>query len=437
VTSDDDGSKLEDLTTVRRGWGQRLRSSGRIAGAAARLAARRVMGAEAGARDAALGTLLATELDKMKGMAMKVGQIMSYMDGALPEEAHQALRALQRGATPMRFEVMAQVVRDAFGAEVDVLFDDFSHEPVASASIGQVYRARYQGRDVAVKVQYPEIRETIAGDFSQLEAISRVASLATAVDGPAIVAELRERFVEECDYEREATHQAAFRAAFADDPVFRVPAPVPERTRESVLTTDWAEGDDFYAFLDRARPELKSQVALHLARFAYRSLFELAALNADPHPGNYLLPDDGTVVMLDFGCVRHFDLDMIEAERHLARVVTSDDRAAFRDAVVRTGMVAEDDRRFDFDAHWEMLCWQYAPYRRPRFRFTPEYVHQAMKYNGPSNPNLRRLRIPPAWIWMARLQYGLHAVLTRLNAEGPFADVLRAALDAPCEPLPG
>jgi predicted unusual protein kinase regulating ubiquinone biosynthesis (AarF/ABC1/UbiB family) len=434
VSEADDGKKRNEIASIRRGWGERLVSSGRIASTAARLAARRVIGAQEGQRDGALGDALAAELDKMKGMAMKIGQIMSYMDGALPEEAHRALRSLQRGATAMRYETMADVIREAFDADVDGLFDDFQREPIASASIGQVYRARYQGQDVAVKVQYPSIRETIAGDFSQLETFSRLASIATAVDGPALVAELRERFVEECDYEREAAHQDAFRRAFADDPVLRVPAAVLERTRTTVLTSEWCPGEDFYAFLETASSDRKSEVGLQLTRFAYRSLYGLATLNADPHPGNYLFPDDGSIVMLDFGCVRHFDQEMLDAERVLASAVLDDERAAFRDALMATGMVG-DERRFDFDQYWEMLCWQYAPYRQKSFRFTTDYLKRAMEFNGPSNPNLRRLRIPPAWIWMARLQYGLHAVLTRLDAEAPFGDVLRQALDSPVEPL--
>lgn len=143
---DDDGGPLDGVV---RGWGKRLAATARVAGQAARLAVKRTD------RDGAIGDALARELDQMKGMAMKLGQILSYFDGALPAETHAALQRLQRGAAPVKREVMLQVIADAFGLAVDALpgalFDRFEPEPVASASIGQVYRAHCLGREVAVR----------------------------------------------------------------------------------------------------------------------------------------------------------------------------------------------------------------------------------------------------------------------------------------------
>lgn len=423
-----------ELQGVRRSWGQRLLSKGKIAASAARLATRRLMGSE-GETDGLIGEALAKEMDKMKGMAMKVGQILSYFDGVLPDEVHTALRGLQKGVNPVTFAAMAEVVEETLGQPIDELFDDFSRTPIAAASIGQVYRATYAGKPVAVKVQYPGIWDTIRSDFSLLHKLSRLASVATAVDGPAIVRELQERFGEECDYLREAHHQEAFRAAFSNTPAIQIPAVIDERTRSTVLTSAWCDGDDFYTFQERATQDRRNEVGLLLATFAYQSLFGLGAINADPHPGNYLFPDDQHVVFLDFGCVRHFDAAMIKTERHLARVVIDNRRQDFRDAVLATGMVAKP-KSFDYDVHWATLRHQYAPYSTATFRFTPDYIQEGMEFNRPSNPNLRKLAIPPAWIWLQRLQWGLHAVLARLQAEGPFADVYREALDTPLKPLP-
>lgn len=411
---------------IERGWG-RLAATGKMAGSAARLAARRVMKSD-GPADAEIGAQLARELDGMKGLAMKVGQILSYFDGVLPEATHAALRSLQRGATPLAFSSLEPVIEGAFGEPVDVLFEAFDRTPVAAASIGQVYRARYNGQPVAVKVQYPGIRDTIEGDFQRLGSLARIASLATAVDGAAIVAELRARIVEECDYRLEAQHQNAFAAAFATTPGVAIPRPIAERTRPTVLTSEWAEGDDFYAFAEGASAARRNEVALTLVRFAMRSLFGLEMLNADPHPGNYLFPPDGAVVFLDFGCVRHFDEFFIEPERQIALALLDGDERRFREAVLATGMVPRP-KSFDFDAHWQMLAHQYAPYRAPRFRFTREYLAAGTRHTGPHNPNLRKLAIPPAWIWMQRAIWGLHAVLVRLEAEAAFGDVLREALE--------
>ncbi|GAB4535916.1 MAG: AarF/ABC1/UbiB kinase family protein [Haliangiales bacterium] len=412
------------LDGIRRGFGRRLASTARVAASAARLAV--------GRKDehGAIGDALMRELDQMKGMAMKVGQILSYFDGVLPPETHRALQALQRGVTPVAFTTMAAVIEEAFQAPIDTLFESIDPTPVAAASIGQVHRARFQGRDIAVKIQYPNIRDTMAADLGRLRGLSRVASLATAVDGPSIVDELGARINAECDYEAEARAQSGFRGAFRGDPEVAVPEVIHERTRATVLASAWIDGRDFYSLSRDADAAERTRVGLVLARFAYQSLYGLGVINADPHPGNYLFPDGDAVVFLDFGCVRVFEPQVLEAERGLAQVVVDDDRAGFRDALVATGTVPHPDR-FDFDHHWEMLKHQYAPYRSPRFAFTSEYVRAGMKFTGPSNPNLRKLAIPPPWIWLQRLTWGLHAVLARLGADGPFADVFRAALATP------
>jgi predicted unusual protein kinase regulating ubiquinone biosynthesis (AarF/ABC1/UbiB family) len=432
-TRDDDDDRGGALDGIARGWGKRLAATARVAGQAARLAVKRAD------RDGAIGDALARELDQMKGVAMKVGQILSYFDGVLPPETHAALQRLQRGAAPVKLEVMLQVMAGAFGLPVDALpaalFDRFDPEPVAAASIGQVYRARCLGREVAVKVQYPHVRETMVADVGRLRSLARIASLATAVDGASLVDELGERMAGECDYLLEARWQSAFRAAFAGDAEVYVPEVVDARTRATVLTSEWIEGRPLYDVARDAAAAERGRIGLVLARFAYGSLFGLGTLNADPHPGNYLFPAGGPVVFIDFGCVRAFPRELVERERALARVVVEDRRSAFRDALLATGMVPRPER-FDFDEHWALLCHQYEPYRQPRFAFTSDYLRRGLQFTGPSNPNLRRLAVPPPWIWVQRLIWGLHAVLARLGAEGAFAGVFRAALDTPLVMLP-
>jgi predicted unusual protein kinase regulating ubiquinone biosynthesis (AarF/ABC1/UbiB family) len=413
---------------LRRGFGQRLWSTAKVASQAARLATRQVVTGN-GDPEGAVGASLLAELDRMKGVAMKVGQILSYMDGALPEATHEALRGLQTGAEPVSFKTISEVIRDAFGRDVDELFEAFDRRPVAAASIGQVHRARFNGEEIAVKVQYPGIADTMVADIGRLRSLSRMASLATAVDGPAIVDELATRMRQECDYLLEAQNQHMFARAFADDTQVDIPDVVLERTRKTVLTTAWRPGSDFYTFAQNASPHIRDAAGLVLTRFALHSFFGLRMLNADPHPGNYLFTDTGRVTFLDFGCVTTFTKEFVEAERRLTKVVVTDQRARFEDAVMATGLVA-DAQRFDFDVHWKVLCHQYAPYRVPKFRLTTEFIRDGMALNGPQNPNLRRLNIPPPWIWVQRLIWGLHSVLARLGCEADFASVLRKELEA-------
>jgi predicted unusual protein kinase regulating ubiquinone biosynthesis (AarF/ABC1/UbiB family) len=411
------------------GWADRLLSTGKVGFSAARLAARRVLGME-GDADGAIGEALASELDRMKGMAMKVGQILSYFDGVLPEETHAALRVLQQGAASMAWDKVAAVIRRALGSDPDDLFDSIDRAPVAGASIGQVHRAVYRGAPVAVKVQYPGIVDTISTDLARVRGFSHIASLGTAVDGPAIADELAERVRAECDYNAEARWQELFRRAFASSSDVVIPSTVPERTAETVLTMAWCEGRDFYTFARDASQEARDAAGMVLLRFAHRSFFTLGMVNADPHPGNYVFLDDGRVAFLDFGCVRRFDPPFVDAERRLARIVLEGDRGAFPEAVLATGMVA-DPRKFDYDLHWKVMRHQYAPFIADAFTFSLEHVRAGMELNTPANPNLRRLAIPPQWIWLQRLQWGLLAVLARLGVHGSFGPMLREILDAP------
>jgi predicted unusual protein kinase regulating ubiquinone biosynthesis (AarF/ABC1/UbiB family) len=416
----------DDPPRIRRGWRARLGATARVARSAAQLAGQSLLKREVDS-EARIGTALAHELDQMKGVAMKVGQILSYFDGVLPEQTHRALRSLQHGVTRMSFEEVTRVVESGLGQPLTALFDTFDERPIAAASIGQVHRASWRGRDVAVKVQYPGVGETMVADVSRMRALARLASVGTEVDGPSLVDELAARFRLECDYTVEAAHLKAFRAAFSGAEWLTIPAAHDERTCQTVLTTQWCDGQSFYAFAESAAQEEKDAVGLLLARFTLRCLYGAGAINADPHPGNYLFPGDGTVTFLDFGCVRRFAPDFFESQRRVARVVVEDQRRAFREVLLATGMVPKP-RDFDFEGYWRLLCHQYAPYRAETFRFSTEYVRAGMELSRPGNPNLRRLAIPPQWIWAQRLLWGLHAVLARLNASGPF----RAEFDAGC-----
>ena len=425
-SSDKDGAPR----SINHRWGGRMLSTGRVAGSAMQIAMRRLTHARAGARDSVLGSKIAKELDGMKGLAMKVGQILSYFDGIFPEETHEALRALQQGASPVAFETMRAVLEEELGGTVDELFEALDESPIASASIGQVYRARVDGSDVAVKVQYPNVQRTFEADFSRVRGLSKLASLATAVDGPAIVDELAERIGEECDYRLEAANQRFFREAFSDHPRIRIPEVISDRSSTRVITSRWQDGAEFYRFQAQSSEAQRNEAGLLLAYFAHHSLYRLGVINADPHPGNYLFAEDGAVIFLDFGCVRRFEPEILEIERRLLEVVIDGRRADFRDALMATGMVAKP-KRFDYDVHWDMLRHQYAPYLSTSFQFDFDYIRAGMEYNQPSNPNLRRLAIPPYWIWLQRLQWGLHAVLARLDARGNYADVLREAIYNP------
>lgn len=400
-------------------------STGRAVGNVGRALSRRAIAPdEAGER--ALGEAIVADLDGLKGLAMKVGQILSYMDVGLPEETSAALARLQTGAKPMDIAEVEGVIRGSLGRPVNELFAGFERTPVAAASIGQVHRARVGGAAVAVKVRYPHVRDTLATDLARIRPLAAAASLATAVDGRALVEELRARFLEECDYRNEQRAQEAARRALGGDPALRVPATVPERCGDAVLTTVWEAGAPFSALVTGPREE-RGRAAATLARFPWTTLFRHGFLHADPHPGNFLFPGDGEIVVLDWGSVRRFSVDEIASFRSLVTAVLEGDRPRFRDAVVACGLAPRPDR-FDFDAAWEMFSWLYAPWQAPNFQFERSWWEAGRRWTGPGNPNQRRQGLPPAWIWLLRVQWGLGAVLVRLGAAGAFRKDLREAM---------
>lgn len=425
--------KRDKLKAITHSWAGRTLNTGRMAASAAGFAASRVLGSsEVG--DARFGERLLDHMDEMKGFAMKVGQILSYVDGAVPPAVAEKLRALQAGVRPLEFDVVKGEIEAAFGAPLADLYDRFDVEPIAAASIGQVHRASTGGQEVAVKVQYPHVADTFRTDFRQLHGLAALAGLGTAVDGRAIVDELQARFLEECDYLRESKWQLAFREALADLEGAVVPDVVVDRTARTVLTTSFLAGRSFYEFVDAGSRDDQDRAGVLVLEASMRAIFRHGAIQADPHPGNYRFLPDGRVGLLDWGCVRAYDREWVDRWRHLARVMMSHDRRRFDEAFVATGMVGRPDR-FDFDAQWAQMRHLYSPFDVAKFTFTPEYVAATMGFAKPNNPNLRRLAMPPEWVWTNRLHFGMYSLLAALRATGDFRAAYERCLDGEWAPV--
>ncbi|MEQ1567394.1 MAG: AarF/UbiB family protein [Myxococcota bacterium] len=408
---------------------RRAAATGRIAAEVGRAAARRVVRASID-DDRAFGEALFGELDQLKGMAMKVGQILSYLEVGLPDETVARLAQLQRGVEPLVFAAIAAELERELGAPLPSLFDAFDQRPIAAASVGQVHRATLRGAPVAVKVRYPGVRESLGADVRQLEWIGRLASLGTSVDGPALVAELRDRLLEECDYRNEATTTERFGSFFTGDPQIHVPAVHRDRSAGGVLTTSWCEGEPAEA-LAAASPARRAAVAVTAARFPWTTLFRHGWLHADPHPGNFLFPADDQLVVLDFGCARQVPAAEVNTLAALVDAVLDGHRARAVEAARAVGLVPHPER-IDVDELWALLDFLFAPYREERFRFDRQWWTTSMRrFSGPRAANARWLGFPPSWLWIQRTLLGLHAVLMRLEVEAPLAAVARGALAGP------
>jgi len=292
-------------------------------------------------RTAALVNELVEQLGRMRGAAMKVGQVLSMVElDGFPEEQRDALQAklaeLRDDVPPVSFSKLERLMRDEFGGPLSRVFSDFDERAFAAASIGQVHRATtLDGDDVVVKVQYPGVAEAVETDLrNAMMLLPLVKRLAPSLDAKALASELRERIVEELDYELEAQNQRRIERLHRGHPFISVPAVHTGLSTRRVLVSEYIEGERFEAVrrLDEPRRDRYGEIVF---RFYFGLLYRDRIALGDPHPGNYLLRPDGRVGFLDFGLLRDVSSSRADAERGIAHAVRAGDAAALKSALTR------------------------------------------------------------------------------------------------------
>jgi len=365
---------------------------------------------------------VADTLGNLRGALMKLGQMASYLDEGLPEPLRVALAGLQQGAPPMSAALAASVVEQELGAPPERVFARWDPEPLAAASIGQVHRAvTRDGRDVAVKVQYPGVDDAIRADLATAGTLFRGMSLMyPGLDPGPVVGELQNRLLEELDYLHEAANQRYFADWYAGHPFIRIPAVVDELTTARVLTTELVDGARFDEVVQWPQ-ERRDAAAEAIFRFVFRSIYRLHAFNGDPHPGNYLFHRDGSVTFLDFGLVKYFTQAETDVFGSMIRsIVIEHDPAAFRAAVVRAGLLPPDLPFSDEDVA-EYFSAFYELVREPEVKqvdgaHASELVRRTFDASSPYGPIMKAANVPPAFVIIQRINLGLVAVLAQLGA---------------------
>ncbi len=376
---------------------------------------------------AALGT--------MKGAAMKVGQVMSFLDvGLVPEEYREEfqrkLGELRDAAPTVGFKDMRRVIEDELGERLQDVFGDFDQEPIAAASIGQVYRAQLlDGREVAVKVQYPGVAAAVRADMQNLGLILRLAKrIAPGMDPKAIGDEIRERIHEELDYELEAQNQRTLARIFRGHPFIRVPEVITSLSRERVMVSEFVEGIGFEE-LKRHPQEERDRVGEIMFRFYFSCLYRHHQFSGDPHPGNSMLLEDGRVAFLDFGLFKRMPQGTVELEIEVARAVIEGDTETIMRIGAETGFFPEPEK-FKPERVLEHFRAATSWYTIDEVvELTPEYATQVLiDMSDPRSEYFGMLRheaAPPDHLFGRRMEVLTLAVIAQLHARGNFHRIAR------------
>src|ERR1700760_2492388 len=416
-------------------------------------------------------------LGQMKGAAMKLGQFASFIDTEfIPEEYREIyqeqLGKLRSEAPAMPWEQVVKVLEEEYDGEpLSEYFAEIEHEAFAAASIGQVHRAELlDGRAVAVKIQYPGIAEAMEADLRNAGTLVRLAkAIAPGLDAKAIAEEIRERMMEELDYEYEAQNQRTFSRAYRDHPFIYVPEVIPRISRRRVLVTELVEGIGFDAIKElpheqRSRfgeivfrgrlgpihvlarikerpPEQASRFGEIVFRGSFGSIYHLQQFNADPHPGNYILMNDGRVAFLDFGMTKKLDREQILLEQRAFDAASRDDPEAFRSALHDLGFV-KNPSKLDAERlleHMQAIGGWYVQDRE--IEIDAKLVMKIIEVtNDPRSEYfdlMRRESIPADELMGRRMEIGVVAVLGQLRAKRNWHRILREWVyaDAPATEL--
>ncbi|AWV22705.1 2-polyprenylphenol 6-hydroxylase accessory protein ubiB [Roseomonas mucosa] len=398
------------------------RTSGAVGGIAARVAGERYLGLKTD--KSAHAEDLRAVLGGLKGPMMKVAQLLSTIPDALPEEYARELSQLQSNAPAMGWPFVRRRMSTELGPAWQSRFTAFGQTAAAAASLGQVHRASLpDGREVACKLQYPDMPSVVEADLRQLRlAMGIYARMDSSIQSDDVYAELSERLREELDYEREAAHMRLYRLMLAGEPEIRVPEPVPELTTKRLLTMTWLEGRAIQSRIDEDPPqEERDAYARVLFRAWYVPFYHYGVIHGDPHLGNYQIRSDlHGINLLDFGTIRVFPPHFVTAVVRLYEAVRDgDDEKAihafeawgFRNLPRETWQVLMKWARFLHEPLIDDRVRPISETQDPQFgRKVAEEVHAGLKKTGGVRP-------PREFVLMDRSTVGLGSVFLRLKAK--------------------
>ncbi len=405
------------------------RTSGAVGGIAARFAGQRMFGMKSD--KAAHAEDLKAILGGLKGPLMKVAQFLSTIPDALPAEYASELAELQANAPPMGWSFVRRRMAGELGADWQSKFGSFGQDAAAAASLGQVHRATLlDGRQVACKLQYPDMASTVEADLRQLKlAMSLYKRFESAIQSDDIYTELAERLREELDYRREAAQMRLYGIMLAGDELVSVPEPVDSHSTGRLLTMTWLEGRGLQSRLDEGMSlEERNRLATAIFHAWYRPLYNFGVIHGDPHLGNYQVRADNGLNLLDYGAIRVFQPKFVSGVIDLYEAIRTEDMDRAHYAYEQWGFADLSREKMEILNQWARFI--YEPLLSDRVRLIQEHgdsnygrsvaekVHAELKRTGGVRP-------PREFVLMDRSAVGLGSVFLRLKAELNWSEMFR------------
>lgn len=395
------------------------RVSTSMGGVVAKAAGKRLIGRE-------MTTILDADdlknaLGGLKGPLMKVGQILATVPDLIPEEYSRELKQLQSNAPPMGWAFVKRRMRAELGPDWQDCFKSFDHDACAAASLGQVHKAvALDGTDLACKIQYPDMGSAVEADLKQLKLVFSIyRRYDKAIDPSDIHTELSDRLREELDYDRELRQMQLYAHMHANEDAVHVPKAYPDVSTKRLLSMEWLSGTPMMSHTERSLEE-RNAIALNMFRAWYVPFYNYGIIHGDPHLGNYTVRDDGSINLLDFGCIRVFPPDFVRAVIDLYKALRDDDQDLAVQAYETWGFVNLDRETIDILNLWARFL--YGPLLKDEVRSIQaeggtQYgasvaakVHKALREKGGVKP-------PREFVLMDRAAIGLGSVFTYLDAE--------------------
>lgn len=376
---------------------------------------------------------LRAALGGLKGPLMKVAQILSTIPDALPEEYALELAQLQADAPHMGWPFVKRRMMSELGAGWQSRFAAFDRQASAAASLGQVHRATgHDGRDLACKLQYPDMESVVEADLRQLRIIMGIyRRYDRAIDPSEIQAEIAERLREELDYRHEASNMRLYRHMLRREETIHVPEPVDDLTTHRLLTMTWLDGQRLRAFAETADVEMRNRVAKTMFRAWYVPFYDYGVIHGDPHLGNYTVRADGSVNLLDFGAIRVFKPSFVKGVIDLYWALKEGDQDLATQAYETWGFQNLTPELIGVLNQWAAFVYSPLMEDRPRLiqeepsgtygRSVAEKVHADLRAIGGVRP-------PREFVLMDRAAIGLGSVFLHLKAEVNWYELFQALI---------